>query len=212
MSGARTAGWAPTSRWTTNDTVTGLVADGSREGARRRRPARPVERQGMGLGARDPRRQHARGCLGVGARGPSCVSGSLPRVRRRMTPLRALVAGQLVLLLGTGLATVLQFPVWALVDEGAHFDYVTRIADDGRIPVLDRDLVSDDVQAITEDVYPFPPRTGQREAGLAGQSYEGVQPPLYYVLAAPASLAVDDAQDRVTLLRALNLVLLFGTV
>ena len=133
-------------------------------------------------------------------------------MRRRLTPLRALVAVQLVLLFGTGLATVLQFPVWALVDEGAHFDYVTRIADEGRIPVLDRDLVSDDVQAITEDVYPFPPRTGQREAGLAGESYEAVQPPLYYVLAAPASLAVDDAQDRVTLLRALNLLLLFGTV
>ena len=135
----------------------------------------------------------------------------LPRLTP-LTPLRALVLVQLVLLLVVAAATVARLPVWSLVDEGAHFDYVQKVAEDGRLPVLKVDFVSDEVQAIQDDIYPAPARTRQRDAGLAGRSYEGVQPPLYYVAAAPPSLLVADHRDRAYLLRALNLVLLFGTI
>ena len=92
---------------------------------------------------------------------------------------------QLAALLVAAVATVARFPVWALVDEAAHFDYVQSIAEDGRLPVLDEDRVHDEVLAIDEGVYPAAPRVPASERGLFGRSYEGFQPPLAYLLATP---------------------------
>src|SRR5262245_44181346 len=119
-----------------------------------------------------------------------------------------LVAVQLAALLVAAIATVARFPVWALVDEAAHYDYVQSIAEDGRIPVLDEDRVHDEVLAIDEGAYPGPPRVPASERGLFGRSYEGFQPPLAYLLATPVYALPSDHEAKVRALRGLGVVLL----
>lgn len=125
-----------------------------------------------------------------------------------MTALRALVAVQLAALLVAALVTAADFPVWALVDEGAHYDYVQSIAEDGRIPVLDEDPVHPEVLAIDEGVYPAPPRTPADERGLFGRSYEGFQPPLAYLVATPVYAVPSNHETKLRALRGLGAVLL----
>jgi len=103
---------------------------------------------------------------------------------------------------------VARFPVWALVDERAHYAYVQEVAEQGRLPFLGRSLISPQVQALDDGTYPGPPRTDPRTRGLAGQSYEAFQPPLYYALAAPAFRLPVDHAGKVRVLRALDLGLL----
>jgi Dolichyl-phosphate-mannose-protein mannosyltransferase len=122
--------------------------------------------------------------------------------------LRALVAVQLAALLVLGVATVARFPVWALVDEAAHYDYVQWIAEDGRLPVLDEDRVHPQVLAIDEGRYPEPPRVDAEERGLFGRSYEGFQPPLAHLLATPVFAAAGNHERKLRALRGLGLVLL----
>jgi hypothetical protein len=122
--------------------------------------------------------------------------------------LRALVAVQLAALLVVAVATVARFPVWALVDEAAHFDYVQWIAEDRRLPVLDEDPVHPEVLAIDEGVYPDPPRVPAEERGLFGRSYEGFQPPLAHLVATPVYAAAGDHERKLRALRALGVVLL----
>jgi 4-amino-4-deoxy-L-arabinose transferase-like glycosyltransferase len=122
--------------------------------------------------------------------------------------LRALVAVQLAALLVAAVATVARFPVWALVDEAAHFDYVQWIAEDGRVPVLDDDPVHSEVLAIDEGVYPGPPQVGAGARGLVGRSYEGFQPPLAYALATPVYAVAGDHPRKLRALRALGVLLL----
>jgi hypothetical protein len=123
--------------------------------------------------------------------------------------LRALVAVQLAALIVVAVATVARFPVWALVDEAAHFDYVQWIAEDGRLPVLDEDPVHAEVLAIDEGVYPGPPRVPADERGLFGRSYEGFQPPLAHLVATPVYAASGaDHERKLRALRALGVVLL----
>jgi hypothetical protein len=122
--------------------------------------------------------------------------------------LRALVAVQLAALLVLGVLTVARFPVWALVDEAAHYDYVQWIAEDGRLPVLDEDRVHPEVLAIDEGRYPEAPRVGADERGLFGRSYEGFQPPLAHLLATPVYAVAGDHERKLRALRALGLVLL----
>lgn len=119
-----------------------------------------------------------------------------------------LVAVQLAALLVAAIATVARFPVWALVDEAAHYDYVQSISEDGRIPVLDEDRVHDEVLAIDEGVYPAPPRVPASERGLFGRSYEGFQPPLAYLLATPVYAVPSDHEAKLRALRGLGVVLL----
>jgi 4-amino-4-deoxy-L-arabinose transferase-like glycosyltransferase len=126
--------------------------------------------------------------------------------------LRALVAVQLAALLVVAVATVARFPVWALVDEAAHYDYVQWIAEDGRLPVLDEDPVHTEVLAIDEGVYPGPPRVPARERGLFGRSYEGFQPPLAHLVATPVYAVAGDHERKLRALRALGVVLLAAAV
>lgn len=125
-----------------------------------------------------------------------------------MTALRVLVAVQLAALLLAAVATAARFPVWALVDEAAHYDYVQSIAEDGRLPVLDEDRVHAEVLAIDEDVYPGPPSVPASERGLFGRSYEGFQPPLAYLLATPVYAVPSDHEVKLRALRGLGVVLL----
>ncbi len=121
---------------------------------------------------------------------------------------RVLVAAQLAALAIAALATVARFPVWALVDEAAHFDYVQSIVEDGRIPVLDEDHVHDEVLEIDEGTYPGAPRVPAEERGLFGRSYEGFQPPLAYALAVPAYAVPVGHESKVRVLRLWGVVLL----
>src|SRR6266511_5027133 len=126
--------------------------------------------------------------------------------------LRALVAAQLVAILVCGVATVARFPVWALVDERAHYAYVQTVAEEQRLPVLRDDLISPEAEAIDEGTFPHRGRLDPRRRGLAGQSYEAFQPPLYYVLATPIFRLPFDHLGKVYVLRALGLLLLAGTI
>lgn len=119
------------------------------------------------------------------------------------SPVAWIIAAQLALIAVAGLATVARFPVWALVDELAHFDYVVTVAQDARLPVLGEDTVSREALALGGQAAADPARLG-----LRGQSYEAFQPPLYYVLLAPAGAAGGERLATVRVLRAVGLVLL----
>jgi 4-amino-4-deoxy-L-arabinose transferase-like glycosyltransferase len=125
---------------------------------------------------------------------------------------RALVGFQIACVLVLGAITVVRLPAWGLVDEAPHYDYVQTVAEDGRLPVLGRDLLHEEVLAIDDGTYPGPPRRPASERGLPGVSYEAFQPPLYYVLAAPVFLAVPDHEVKLHALRALGVALLLVAV
>jgi hypothetical protein len=118
------------------------------------------------------------------------------------------VAVQVAALLVLGVVTVARFPVWALVDEAAHYDYVQWIAEDRRLPVLDKDHVHPEVLAIDEGTYPAPPKVAAADRGLFGRSYEGFQPPLFYLLATPVFAVAEDHEHKLRLLRAFGVALL----
>jgi hypothetical protein len=124
------------------------------------------------------------------------------------SPVQAIVAVQLAVIVVGAIVTVARMPVFALVDEQAHYSYVQSVADDHRLPVLGRDRTAAVVEAVREHTYPRPPRLDPSRLGLAGYSYEAFQPPLYYVAAAPLAAAVPSYSDRVTALRALDAWLL----
>ncbi|HET8949790.1 MAG TPA: glycosyltransferase family 39 protein [Solirubrobacteraceae bacterium] len=124
--------------------------------------------------------------------------------------LRALVALQLIALLVLAGVTVSRFRVWADVDERPHYDYVQKLVEEQRIP-RPTDLVSPEVQAITDRTWPRPSQTDRASIGQAGRSFEAIQPPLYYLAAAPAFAAVGDHRDKVFALRAFDAVLLAVT-
>jgi 4-amino-4-deoxy-L-arabinose transferase-like glycosyltransferase len=130
---------------------------------------------------------------------------------RRHFSLRVLVAIQLAAIVVLGGVTAFRFHIWADVDERAHYANVQAIAEGGRYP-RQPDLVSADVQAITDGTYPRPSPNDPRSQGLAGRSYEAVQPPLYYLLAAPAFLAPVDYRHKVLVLRLFDLALLVATL
>ena len=120
----------------------------------------------------------------------------------RRSPVAWLIAVQLLILAVAGLTTVVRFPVWALVDELPHFDYVLTVGQDGRLPVLEEDLVSPGALALGGQA------GNPAQLGLAGQSYEAFQPPLYYVLLAPVTAAGGERMATVRVLRAAGLALL----
>jgi 4-amino-4-deoxy-L-arabinose transferase-like glycosyltransferase len=119
---------------------------------------------------------------------------------------RVLVGVLLVGLLLCGVATVARFHVWAEVDERHHYAYVEEVAEHGRLPRID-DTVSWQAWAIGGPTWPRPKPVAPVQAGAVAESYEAWQPPLYYVIAAPAFLVVGDHRDKVFVLRAFDLVL-----
>jgi 4-amino-4-deoxy-L-arabinose transferase-like glycosyltransferase len=126
--------------------------------------------------------------------------------------LRLLIAAQVVAVTVLAAITVARYPLWTLVDEGAHFDYIQAIADDGRLPVI-TDLVSPQVEAIAEHVYPAPPRKNRADIGLGGRSYEAQQPPLYYLLAVPAFAAGgSDYKTKARVVRAFDVLFLLAAI
>ena len=127
-----------------------------------------------------------------------------------LTPLRALIAAQLVVIVVAGLATVFSLPKFT-GDEIAHFSYVQSVAEEGRLPLLGPTLISPQAEAIYEGTYPSPGRLDPAKRGLSGRSYEAFQPPLYYLLAAaPFRLAGGDYVVKIRVIRLIGLGLLLA--
>ncbi len=125
--------------------------------------------------------------------------------------LRTFIVGQVMAVAVLAAITVARYPVWTLVDEGVHFDYIQTIAEHGHLPVI-TDVVSPQVEAIDENVYPSPPRQDPARRGLAGRSYEGQQPPLYYLIAVPAFSVPSNYMTKVRVVRAFDVLLLLGAI
>ncbi len=113
--------------------------------------------------------------------------GRLGLTRRRR---HVLVLG---LLIALGCARALFWsaatPVWSPVDEMAHFAYVQSLADVDGVPVMGRDLVSEDVigaaKASPTSTYreePVAPTRADANWGPARQQYEASAAPIYYAL------------------------------
>ena len=114
---------------------------------------------------------------------------------------------QLAAIAVLGVATAARFHVWAEIDERAHYANVQALAEEGRYP-RPGDLVSSEVQAISDDTFPRASPNDPRDQGLAGRAYEAVQTPLYYLLATPAFLLPVDHRQKVFVLRAFDVALL----
>ncbi len=133
--------------------------------------------------------------------------------RRHPRLLVVLVAVQLAALLVVGVATVARFHVFAEIDELAHFAFVNEVADHGRLPVLGRDLVdAEDLAAALGGLPPGGTRPEPPATQLARQQYEAFQPPLYYLVAAPASAVASSPRGKVFAVRGFDLALLLVAV
>ena len=129
-----------------------------------------------------------------------------------MKPLHALIAVQLTAIVVFAAITAVKFPIFSPIDEAAHFDYVRVIAEDHRLPVLEEDKMAYPVITLLRGLDPDadPPPAVKRPAGLANDSYQAFEPPLYYVLVAPAFAVTDDWSARVKLVRLAGLAFLFA--
>jgi 4-amino-4-deoxy-L-arabinose transferase-like glycosyltransferase len=136
------------------------------------------------------------------------VTGFLGRLRAR--PAAALICAQLAAIAVVGSVTVARFHIFAAVDELAHISFVQQVAEHGSLPWLGRSYVSWQMEAIEQDVYPRHSGVDPRRIGLAGYSYEAFQPPLYYLLAAPAFAIPANYRDKVIAVRAFDLLLLLA--
>lgn len=121
--------------------------------------------------------------------------------------IRWLLIVQVVLIVAAALLSAYRYPLWS-IDEGAHYDYVQYIAEDGRLPVLGEDPAHDEVLALSSGTYPRPSGLNPRKLGFSGQSYEAFQPPLYYALAAPLWFLSPDHGEKVKILRGFGVLLL----
>ena len=70
-------------------------------------------------------------------------------------------------------------PAWQAPDEPAHYNYIRGVVETGRLPVLQTgDYDQSYLSQITSRGFPV-------DMALDTLRYEGHQPPLYYLLAAP---------------------------
>jgi len=115
---------------------------------------------------------------------------------------------QIAAVVAFGAATIFRYPLWSVVDEGAHFANIQYIAEHGSYPVLGKTLASDQVLAIAQHRYPKHTTVDARTAGLGGLAYEALQPPLYYYVAAPVFFLSGNYHTKAILLRLFGLLLL----
>jgi 4-amino-4-deoxy-L-arabinose transferase-like glycosyltransferase len=130
--------------------------------------------------------------------------------RRRF--LVTLVTVQILLVVSMAMVVAFQFHRFAPVDEEAHYSYIEQIAQHGSLPILGKTEVSPQGLAISQGTYPRPSTINPRKYGLNGLSYEAFQPPLYYVLAAPAFLVNSNYMDKINAVRLFDVVLLLAAV
>ena len=65
-----------------------------------------------------------------------------------------LVGIQIVAVVTFGVFTIQRYPLWSVVDEGAHFDNVVYVAAHGSYPVLGKTLATEQELAIGQGIYP----------------------------------------------------------
>lgn len=119
-----------------------------------------------------------------------------------------IVVLQVVALVLFAVITISRYPLWAVVDEGAHFDNIAFIAQHGSYPVLGKALATEQELAIGQGVYPKHTSINPRTDGLAGLSYEAFQPPLYYYVATPLFFLSANYHTKAIILRFFGLLLL----
>lgn len=131
--------------------------------------------------------------------------------RRPVSALDAIIPAQLVLLVVVLFFGVFRYPMLVTDDEYVHLDYVAKIAQEGRLPVLGEDLNEPEVLALLQGTYPASPTVPAEEAGLSGQSYEAFQPPAYYAVVAPLFHLSQDWRIKIRVLRGASaLMILLG--
>ena len=135
---------------------------------------------------------------------------SRTRPWRRARPATALIATQIAAIVVLGAVTALRFHIFAAVDELAHVSFVQEVAEHATLPWEGRSFVSWQMEAIENDVYPRHSTVNPQLIGPAGYSYEGFQPPLYYLLAVPAFAIPVNYRDKVIAVRLFDLVLVLA--
>jgi 4-amino-4-deoxy-L-arabinose transferase-like glycosyltransferase len=120
----------------------------------------------------------------------------------------AVIVAEIVAIAIFGSFTIARYPLWSVIDEGAHFDNIVYIAAHGSYPVLGKAFASPEELAIGQGRYPKPTTINPRTDGVAGLSYEAFQPPLFYYIAAPVSLLSGNYHTKAILLRYFGLILL----
>ncbi|WP_240414714.1 hypothetical protein [Paenibacillus periandrae] len=82
-----------------------------------------------------------------------------------------------------GVIYIFGLPYFSPIDEGAHFAVVQFIAENYKMPLV-YDLISNQILAMAEHVYPLKSMTDPSKIGFGGVHYEAFQPPLYYFTSA----------------------------
>lgn len=110
---------------------------------------------------------------------------------RRLARARGVLPCLLLLALLGAVQRAVFMPPWGLMDEAQHVHYAHSLAERGVAPHAGRDLLSQelvDSQFATRRWELFrwetPTQRAPEQLGLAGRSYEGYHPPLYYALCA----------------------------
>jgi len=129
-----------------------------------------------------------------------------------MAVLALVVAVEVLAVVVFGSITAVRYPLWSIVDEGAHFDNIAYIAEHGSLPVLGKTLANEQVLAIAQGVYPRHTTIDPRTDGLGGLSYEAFQPPLYYLVATPVYFLSGNYHTKAILLRFFGLFLLLVAI
>ncbi|MHB8220870.1 MAG: hypothetical protein ACYDHU_11220 [Acidimicrobiales bacterium] len=136
------------------------------------------------------------------------VDGAGGRRRKLTWLLNALIAVQIGAVIAFGSITILQYPLWSVVDEGAHFDNIAYIAEHHSLPVLGKAFATEQELAISQGIYPRHTTIDAPKDGLSGLDYEAFQPPLYYLVATPIFFLNGNFHSKAILLRFFGLALL----
>lgn len=103
-----------------------------------------------------------------------------------------IIASILLLALLRGGLYASYLPPWGLIDEQQHVHYIQYLGEDRSIPVVGETYLSPEIadsvfQTRRHEMFHWPPlhSPNPKDMGLEGQSYEGYQPPLFYLLFAP---------------------------
>jgi hypothetical protein len=116
----------------------------------------------------------------------------------------------IILLLGVQGFLVFREPIFSPIDELEHVDYVRAIAEEARLPVYGTSRVDPRLLALYYHQYPTPltPEQLARAPLRVTVSYEALQFPLFYVLAAPVYRLLDaDPRTAVYGVRLLNVAI-----
>jgi 4-amino-4-deoxy-L-arabinose transferase-like glycosyltransferase len=106
-------------------------------------------------------------------------------------------------------------PPWGLIDEEQHLHYIQFLAEEWAIPRVGQTTLSPEIidsafktRRWEHFHWPAPAYPAPQYMGLEGQSYEGYQPPLYYLLLAPFfSILQGDILEKLYALRWISLLL-----